>query len=131
MEPAQKSRFKIFLWDQFIRPIYLLLNVHQLQALLLALLMINFVVWKNIYAFWVLSISLILIFFYQIYKYYKSGEFIHHYRDYKSERGKYKDYRKLTKELKRENESNLIEGDKFVRTGPVLDEKSLQEARNE
>ena len=104
MKEAEKYRFKIFLWDQFVRPFYLLLNIHQLQALLLALLILNFVTWQNIPTFWVLSISLLIIFIYQIYKYYQSGEFIHNYRKYKSERGEYRDFRKLTKVLKEEQE---------------------------
>jgi hypothetical protein len=96
----QNERFKIFLWDQFIRPIYLLLNIHQAQAILLALLILNFLIWKSITAFWILFFALGTIFAYQIYKYYKSGEFIHNYRKYKSEKGKYGDYRKFVKKLK-------------------------------
>lgn len=100
MEQAKTTRFKIFMWDQFIRPLYLLLNIHQLQALLLALLILNFVTWKSILAFWILTISLAVIFLAQIIQYYKSGEFMHNYRKYKSDVGQYKDYRKTTKILK-------------------------------
>jgi hypothetical protein len=102
MEEAKKSRLKIFLWDQLVRPVYLLLNIHQLQALLIAILILNIAVWKNFVVFWVLAIALLVIFTYQIFKYYQSGEFIYNYRKYKSDKGKYSDYRKLTKILKKE-----------------------------
>ena len=102
MEEAKSYRLKIFFWDQLIRPLQLLLNIHQLQAILLALLILNFVVWKSIISFWILAIALGIIFIYQIVQYYKSGEFIYNYRKYKSEKGKYHDYRKVTKVLKKE-----------------------------
>ena len=102
MEEPQKSRFKIFLWDQFIRPFYLLLNLFQLQALLLACFILNLLIWKNVTLFWIVILLLGTIFIYQNIKYYQSGEFIHNYRKFKSERGEYKDYRKLTKILKKE-----------------------------
>lgn len=107
MEEIKKARFKIFLWDQFILPVYLLLNIHQLQALLLALLILNFIIWKNILFFWFLVITLGIIFIYQTIKYYKSGEFVYNYRKYKSEKGEYKDYRKLTKILKKEKSNGI------------------------
>lgn len=118
MKEAKKTRFRIFLWDQFILPFYLLLNLYQLQALLIALIISNFVVWKNVTFFWVLVLSLGIIFIYQIIKYYKSGEFMHNYRKYKSERGEYKDYRKVAKILKKEKESNNKSKDKSITWTP-------------
>lgn len=109
MEESKKSRLKIFLWDQFIRPIYLLGTIHQLQSLLLALLILNFITWKSIIFFWILVILLAIIFIYQMVKYYQSGEFIANYRKFKSERGEYSDYRKLTKVLKKEKERHKQE----------------------
>ena len=109
MEQAKTVRLKIFLWDQLIRPVYLLLNIHQLQALLLALLILNFVVWKSIWGFWVLSLLLAVIFIYQITQYYKSGEFMHNYRKYKSDKGEYADYRKATKILKKDEVGKALE----------------------
>lgn len=109
MEEAKSARMKIFLWDQFVRPIRLLFNIHILQALLLALLILNIVVWRNMWAFAFLVISLGIIFFVQIFEYYKSGEFMHNYRKYKSERGEYGDYRKLTKVLKKSKEEKIKE----------------------
>jgi len=102
MEEAKKSRLKIFLWDQLVRPIYLLLNLYQLQAILIALIIVNFVVWKSVWAFYIMAALLAVVFVYQIVKYYQSGEFIHNYRKYKSDRGEYTDFRKLAKTLKKE-----------------------------
>lgn len=108
MEEGKKTRFKIFLWDQFILPFYLLLNLYQLQALLIALIILNSLIWQNILAFYVLVISLGIVFLYQIVKYYKSGEFMHNYRKYKSEKGEYGDYRKAIKTFKKEKERQEI-----------------------
>lgn len=121
MEEAKSARLKIFLWDQLVRPVLLLLNIHQLQLLLLALLFLNLAVWKDVLAFFILLVLLAIIFFYEIYKYYKSGEFIHNYRKYKSDKGQYSDYRKLTKELKQEKQPLAIKMER-------LNKKSINSA---
>lgn len=102
MEEAKKYRIKAFLWDQFVRPVYVLMNVQQLKGILLALLILSITLLDSKNLFWVTSIILVFIFSYEIYKYYKSGEFMHNYRKYK-----YTDYKRATKAFKREVKKDL------------------------
>ena len=102
MGEARKYRIKAFLWDQFVLPVYLLLNMQQLKGILLASLILSITVFNSQGIFWVTSALLVFIFSYEIYRYYKSGEFMHNYRKYK-----YTDYKKATKAFKRETKKDL------------------------
>jgi hypothetical protein len=98
MERQDKYKVKMFLWDQLVRPFHMFINVHQLKPIILALIIANFVIFKIFILFWGLVILLGIIFIYEIYKYWKSGEFIHNYRKFK-----YPEYRKAIKTLKRKS----------------------------
>ena len=102
MNEATKYRMKAFLWDQFVRPVYIILNLHQLKGILLALLILSIIIFKSNALFLFTSSTLVIIFSYEIYKYYKSGEFMKNYRHYK-----YKDYKKATKAFKQEAKKSL------------------------
>lgn len=105
-EEANKTRFRIFMWDQtigyFLRYIW---NLEILKAVLFILL--SFLIFLDVrlrYIFLIL-LCLAVIAVYEIIKYYKSGEFMHNYRKYK-----YPDYKRATKIFKREAELNTEEG---------------------
>jgi len=103
MGEPNNYKIKIFLWDQFIRPIYILINLYNLQAIILAMIIINFITYKSLVAFWILIILALIISLFDIVKYWKSGEFIYNYRSYK-----YPGYRKIIKELKKSKAQQKI-----------------------
>lgn len=101
MENGKLLRFKIFLWDQFIRPIYALSNINIIKITLLVLLFVFIIVNAPIGSVYIVGVMLLVIFIYEIIKYYKSGEFIGNYRKYK-----YPEYKRATKIFKKENNEN-------------------------
>ena len=94
-----KYKLKIFLWDQFIRPVNNLINRHTLQSLLISLIMVNFISLKSIPFFWIASIIVLYISVVDAIKYWESGEFMSHYR-----KEKYPEYRKALKEVKKKKQ---------------------------
>ncbi len=94
------TRVRIFLWDQFIRPFYTLTNMSSITIIVFILLGISIFMDKIIIT-WILFIILLIITILGLIRYYKSGEYMHHFRTYKSEKGQYSDYRKVIKEFKR------------------------------
>ena len=94
------NKLRIFLWDQFIRPLKRLANRHTLQSALIALVMINFVTFNSEPFFWASLSVILLISMIDIRDYWRSGKYIGHYR-----KEKYPDYRKAIKEAKRKNEN--------------------------
>ena len=117
MDEAKKYKIKAFLWDQLVRPIRLLLNIHQLKALLIALTILSVVVFKSTKLFFGVIIPLAIIFGYELYQYYKSGEYIHNYRTYK-----YPEYKKFTKVMKRSSQNEKQEGEEIPPSGNIKEE---------
>ena len=97
MKEARRYRIKAFLWDQLIRPIHIMGSSSILKIFLLVFLFVAIIIQLNIIVVYTIGLILLLIFFYEIYKYYQSGEFMHNYRKYK-----YPDYKKATKVFKKE-----------------------------
>ena len=96
-------RLRVFLWDQFIRPFYSLVSIHQIKALLLALIIVNFFSFKSSGIFWFGIIALGIIFTHEIIKYWKSGEYMSNYREYK-----YPDYKRTIKQIKKQKHLNTL-----------------------
>ena len=111
-----KFKFKIFLWDQFIRPLKHLLNRHTLQSCLIALVMINFISFESLIFFWIALIIVLGISVIDVIQYWKSGEYISHYR-----KEKYPDYRKIIKEVKKKKVKPIEEKPKPI----ILDDNPL------
>ena len=105
MDEAEKYKIKAFMWDQFVRPTFLLFNLHQVKAILLALTIFS-VAMKWDISFWVAVIPLSFIFILEIIRYYKSGEYLYNYRKYK-----YSDYKKATKVFKRKEREKINNDD--------------------
>ena len=94
---ANKYRIKAFLWDQLIRPLYALASTSIVKAALLVFLIVSIIVELSPIIVYTTGAVLLIIFVYDIYKYWKSGEFMYNYRKYK-----FPDYKKATKAFKRE-----------------------------
>jgi hypothetical protein len=94
---ARRYRIKAFLWDQLIRPLYALASTSILKAVLLVFLIVSIIVELSPIIVYPVGVLLLVIYVYDIYKYWKSGEFMHNYRKYK-----FPDYKKATKAFKRE-----------------------------
>lgn len=93
-------KLKLFLWDQFVRPFHAITEMWFLKIIASVLIFLALVT-KHYFVTLVLLIILILMLLLETLKYYKSGEYIKHYRDFKSEQGKYSDYKKIVKEFKK------------------------------
>jgi len=102
-----KFKLKIFLWDQFIRPLKKLINRHTLQSCLIALVMINFISIKSRSFFWIALLIVFCISVIDAIQYWKSGEYISHYR-----KEKYPEYKKIIKEVKKKKE---LPNEEFIR----------------
>lgn len=89
-------KVKIFLWDQLIRPVKKLINRHSLQSVMIALVIVNFIAFKSEIIFWVSIATILLISVIDVKDYWRSGEYMSHYRQ-----EKYPEYRKTIKELKK------------------------------
>jgi len=98
-------RFKIFLWDQFIRPLKSILTLNNLQALALSLIILNFVIWRSITVFWIFLIIALFISLKELIRYWRSGEFMYNYR-----KEKYPEYKKIIKEIKNGKVDKKLEG---------------------
>lgn len=103
MTNQKLMRVRIFLWDQLVRPLYLIFSTHQLKPILLSLMIINFIIFKSSTSFFVLSFLLAIIFSYELYNYWKSGEFMKNYREYK-----YPEYREAIKKIKESKHLNSL-----------------------
>lgn len=89
-------KIKIFLWDQFIRPLKKLLNRHIIQSTLIGLIFVNFFTFNSIYFFLISLTFVLLISILDIVHYWKSGKYIYNYR-----KEKYPSYRKHIKEFQK------------------------------
>lgn len=103
MDETQTLRLKAFLWDQFVFRVYKFFNLQNAKGVLWGLLLISTISKYGVLSFFLL-LALFLISVHEIIKYYKSGEYMKNYRDYK-----YPDYRKAIKELrqKRKDEKEI------------------------
>lgn len=102
MNEAERHRLKAFLWDQFIRPLYALANTSVLKIILLVFIFVGIIIQLHAIFVYIAGVLLLGVFFYDIYKYYKSGQFMHNYRKYK-----YPEYKKATKAFKKEKTKSL------------------------
>lgn len=101
MDSSFKFRLKVFLWDQFILPFYLIFTMEQLRSIFIAILIVNFVTLKSFIIFISSTCFILFTSILDVFKYWKSGEFMHNYRKYK-----YGDYRKVAKEFKKQEIQN-------------------------
>lgn len=99
----RKYKLKAFLWDQFILPLYSIFKLEQLMAIIIAVLVLNFISFKSSILFLISSILLIAMSIFDIVKYYKSGEFLKNYREHK-----YPEYRKAIKDIRRKRKQEKI-----------------------
>lgn len=120
MEESKKARLKIFLWDLFIRPIVVFVNIHQIKAILISIIFILIIIFKQDKIPLILLGILTIIYIYELFKYYKSGEFMYQYRAYKSGKNRYGDYRKVMKQIRKEKQSK--EQDNLIYSIPGKDE---------
>lgn len=102
MEDEQRAikRYKLraFLWDQFILPLGVVFNIKHIKTALLIIAIFDVLVLRNYWYSYLIPgfLLLILIIYDDIYKSWKSGEFIRNYRDHK-----YPEYRKAIKEVRK------------------------------
>lgn len=122
----QDYKLKIFLWDQFIRPLKKLVSRHTLQSVLIALVILNFVTFNFIAFFWASITIILIISIIDIREYWKSGKYISHYRQ-----EKYPDYRKVIKEIKKKKEIPKQEIQIENVEGEVKAENIIQELNDE
>jgi len=89
-------KLKMFLWDQFLRPFNSLTELHQLKSVLLALTIVDILIIRSLLLLWIFISCFALIIIFDIYKYWKSGEYVYNYRKYK-----YPMYKKAINEIKK------------------------------
>lgn len=98
---SKSVRFKIFLWDQFIRPVYTLFDLDFIKTLLTALIVILLIIGSPIDYVIITAVGLFILSLVGLIRYYKSGDFVANYRKYK-----YPKYKKATKVFKKESRLN-------------------------
>jgi len=96
MNPEMKFTIKAFLWDQIVRPVYFFFNLNTIGLFSVAMTFSSMIIFDSVLlalAFFILSI---VLYIYEIVKYYQSGEFKSNYRKFH-----YGDYKAKVKEIKR------------------------------
>lgn len=99
-------KFKMFLWDQLVRPFKMLMKLGSIKILLIFITLFSILyerdgLWDIV--FWIsIILLLVLIVYDDIYLYIRSGEFIANYRN-----EKYPSFRKVMKEIKKEKSEGL------------------------
>jgi len=100
----KRYKRKAFLWDQFWLPLKeLIFNIKHIKAALSIIAIVDLFVFRDyLYSYIIPGLLwLILVLYDDIYKSWKSGEFIKNYRDHK-----YPEYRKAIKEVRRARKEN-------------------------
>lgn len=97
MKEAEQYRIKAFLWDQLVRPMYAIASASILKIFLLVFLFVAIIIKLHAIFVYITGAMLLVIFIYDICKYYKSGEFMYNYRKFK-----FPEYRKAVKSFKKE-----------------------------
>lgn len=97
MNEQEKFRIKVFFWDQLIRPIKSLLYIDQINALLVAALIVNLLFIRKAWLSLLIASMLLTFSIINLVKYYRSGEYIGNYR-----KERYSKFKQAIKEIKKE-----------------------------
>lgn len=98
------TKFKIFMWDQLIRPFKTFGDTGFIKIFILLLIFASLVLNYSKYITFTLFLLLFIIFIRELVNYTKSGEYIHNYRKYKG----YPETRKEIKKLRKEEKEKLM-----------------------
>jgi len=108
----KRYKRKAWWWDQFWHPLASLFNIKHIKTLLIIISIFDMIVFFNkIYTYAIPGgILLLLIIYDDIYKYYKSGEYIQNYKKHKYMKyPEYQQYKKAIKQVRseRKEQSNF------------------------
>jgi hypothetical protein len=118
MDPEKKYKIKAFLWDLFIRPIYTLFDLSQINSIVVGFLIFNVLVLKSELLYWILAVLLIIFLIIDLVKYYKSGKYVDNLRKHK-----YPEYRAAIKKVRAEKKLNIPKKEEVESPREYLEEK--------